>query len=95
MPEINRVPFKYDPVPGDLYLDHFRQMFFMERLDAVVDALQNQCEEHGVVGEIEGELFFQDGDEPPAIRDVRYASFHDRKDQDDPFPWTEHPLDAE
>lgn len=86
MPEVNRVPFRYEPVNGDLFLDHFRQMFYMDRLEDVRDVLQHATMEHGVVREIEGELWFSDAeDEPPRVRDLRYASPTVRREHDLPI----------
>jgi len=94
MPELNRVPFVYEPINGDLYLDHFRSMFHMERLDDIKDELQNITVHEGVIVQpIEGEITFRDTeDSPPTIRSVRYHSVNDRQDADndpnDHFPVT-------
>lgn len=74
MPEINRVPFKYSPVGGKLYLGSFRSHFYMERLEDVKETLQYLCAGEDIVFEIQGELHFTDDpDYVPVIRGLRYA----------------------
>ena len=95
MPEINRVPFKLDPVGGDLYLDHHRRNFYMERLDDVVDALCEKCMEAGVAREIKGEITFRDDDAPPEIRGLRYSNMTYRMEHGDAFEDDTLELEAE
>jgi hypothetical protein len=80
MPEINCVPFVYEPIPGNLFLDHFRSNFYMERLDEVKDELQTiTTNEPKVARPIEGTVKFSDADgKPPIIRGVRYLHPNDR-----------------
>jgi hypothetical protein len=86
MPEINRVPFRYEPVGGDLLTDAFRSMFHTERFQDVQDTLQYLCFAFEVVRDIEGEIRFSDADdEPPTLRDLRYRDPGLRADVP-PFP---------
>lgn len=86
MPEINRVPFKYDPIDGGLYVDSFRQQYHMERLDDVTDTLQYCCFAFDTVRDIEGTVRFSTAaDEPPKITASRYSNHADRVDYGMPF----------
>lgn len=86
MPEINRVPFRYEPIGGDLFLDGFRSTFYTERLDDVKRTLQYMCRTSDVTSEVEGELLFVRGrGEPPKLRDFRYADHRDRAEAGEPF----------
>jgi hypothetical protein len=86
MPEINPTPMKYDPLPGDLYLDSFRQHFYTGRVGDVKQTLQYLCSAHGVVRQIQGEILFSTASaEPPIVRDLRYADPTHRRDLGDPF----------
>lgn len=93
MPEVNRVPFKFDPVRSDLYLDSFRRHFYMERVDDVVDTLSTLCVDIGVAYEIEGEVKFTDDDDsPPEIRDLRYSNPTRRRENGNPFEDVDEPV---
>jgi len=96
MPEVNRVPFKFDPVPGDLFLDHHRRNFYMERLDDVVDTLSTLCMDRNVVSEVEGEVRFVDeAGTPPEIRGLRYSNMARRMEKPDPFGSVDEPVVVE
>lgn len=85
MPQINRVKFRYEPFGGTLYLDSFRRFFHMERVEDVKETLQYLCFAFDVVPEIEGEIRFSTADdEPPKIRDLRWAPAVSRSGA--PFP---------
>lgn len=86
MPEVNYVDFRYEPVPGDLYFDSFRSVFFTERGRDVRETLQYLCFAFDVVREIEGTIKFVDAEgEPPKIQGVMHPASADTDDRQ-PFP---------
>ena len=87
MPEINRVPFRYEPVDGDLYYDSFRMHFHTERRQDILDTLQYITRVLDTPYTVEGEIRFSDADdEVPEIRDLRYSTPANRRQLGNPFP---------
>lgn len=84
MPERNPVPFRYEPVCGDLLYDGFRTNFHTERYQDVKDTLQYLCFASDTVREVEGTVVFYDDDRPPELQGMRHPPSADADGE--PFP---------